>query len=514
MLNIGIRAAHAAGDLIARRVDRLHRITAAEKGPNDFVSEVDRDAEQRIIEVLQKFYPDHAILAEESGAQGESDYQWVIDPLDGTTNFLHGFPQFAVSVALKHKGILDQAVVYDPLRQELFTASRGVGAFLNDRRIRVSQRRELAGSLIGTGFPYRALEQLDAYIGVFRKLAGVAAGIRRPGAASLDLAYVACGRLDGFWEYGLQPWDIAAGALLIREAGGYISDMNGDSRRAESGDVVAGNPRLHQLLLDMIRAGADAQAAAGEVAAAEQAGAAAEQEPAAPPEPDAPAEVDTRAERRKRRTIRLRAARRTAGPRTDDRDAKPRTARRDAKPHSTDRTTRRTDKPRTTRRAAKPRTTHRADKPRTASRTTKPRTASRTTKPRTTKPSATRRTAGRTAKPRAARRDAKPRTTGRAAKPRTTRRTDKPRTTDRTAKPRATRRDAKPGATRRTDKPRTTRRTDKPRTTDRTAKPRATRRDAKPGATRRTDKPRTGGRTTKPRSTSRDAKPRKPSHRR
>ena len=223
------------------------------KSRNDFVSEVDRRAEEIIIENLRKTYPDHAILAEESGGSGNSDYRWIIDPLDGTTNFLHGFPQFAVSVALAHKGVLDQGIVYDPLRQELFTASRGEGAHLDGRRIRVTRSNTLEGALIGTGFPFRTLDRLDAYVDIFRQLTAVTAGIRRPGAASLDLAYVASGRIDGFWEYGLEQWDIAAGALLIREAGGYVSDINDGSPELKSGNIVAGNPAVHDLLLKLIR---------------------------------------------------------------------------------------------------------------------------------------------------------------------------------------------------------------------------------------------------------------------
>lgn len=253
MLNMGIRAVRAAGDFIVRCMDQLQGISVTAKSRNDFVSEVDRRAEQIIIDNLRKAYPDHAILAEESGAQGNSDYQWIIDPLDGTTNFLHGFPQFAVSVALAHKGVLDQGIVYDPLRQELFTASRGEGAHLDGRRIRVTRLNTLEGALIGTGFPFRTLDRLDAYIDIFRQLTAVTAGIRRPGAASLDLAYVASGRIDGFWEYGLEQWDIAAGTLLIREAGGYVSDINDSSPELKSGNVVAGNPAVHDLLLKLIR---------------------------------------------------------------------------------------------------------------------------------------------------------------------------------------------------------------------------------------------------------------------
>ena len=255
MLNMGIRAVRSAGDFIIQCMDRMQGIEVAEKSRNDFVSEVDRRAERIILDVLSKAYPDHAILAEESGEQGESEYRWIIDPLDGTTNYLHGFPQFAISVALEHKGVLDQGIIYDPLRQELFTASRGEGAWLNDRRMRVSRRDSLEGALIGTGFPFRSLNRLDTYLDVFRQLTAVVAGIRRPGAASLDLAYVATGRLDGFWEYGLEQWDIAAGTLLIREAGGYASDMDSGDTRIESGNIVAGNPAVHDLLMEIIRSG-------------------------------------------------------------------------------------------------------------------------------------------------------------------------------------------------------------------------------------------------------------------
>ena len=254
MMNMGIRAVRSAGDFITRCIDQSQGFSVTEKSRNDYVSEVDRRAELLIIDTLRKAYPDHAILAEESGRQEGGDYQWIIDPLDGTTNFLHGFPQFAISVALKHKGILEQGIIYDPLRQELFTASRGDGAHLDGRRIRVAQLNSLEGSLIGTGFPFRSLDRLDSYIEVFRELTAVTAGIRRAGAASLDLAYVASGRLDGFWEYGLEQWDIAAGALLIREAGGFISDIDSDSPWTDGGNVVAGNLAVHDCLLEVIRA--------------------------------------------------------------------------------------------------------------------------------------------------------------------------------------------------------------------------------------------------------------------
>jgi len=252
MLNIAIRAARNAGSIIVRHVDRIDTVQVGTKQRNDFVSEVDRLAEREIIQVIRKAYPAHAIRAEESGEHAGNEFEWVIDPLDGTTNFLHGFPQFAVSIALRHRGRLDQAVVYDPLRQELFTASRGAGALLNDRRIRVSRANGLPGALLGTGFPFRQQEHLDAYLGMFRDLFVDTAGIRRAGSAALDLAYVAAGRLDGFWEIGLGAWDIAAGALLVLEAGGMVSDFAGGADYLASGNVVCGTPKVHAAMLAAI----------------------------------------------------------------------------------------------------------------------------------------------------------------------------------------------------------------------------------------------------------------------
>jgi len=253
MLNIAVRAARSAGNIIVRNLDRLDTLTVQTKDVNDFVSEVDRQAEQEIIGILRKAYPDHSVLAEESGIQDGNDYQWIIDPLDGTTNYLHGFPQFAVSIALRHKGRIEQGVVYDPLRQELFTATRGAGAILNDRRIRVTGRKSLDGALLGTGFPFKSQQHLDAYLDMFRALFPMTAGIRRPGSAALDLAYVAAGRLDGFWEIGLSIWDMAAGVLLIQEAGGLSSDFVGGHDYLESGNLVAGNPKVFAEILKAIR---------------------------------------------------------------------------------------------------------------------------------------------------------------------------------------------------------------------------------------------------------------------
>jgi myo-inositol-1(or 4)-monophosphatase len=250
MLHIAIRAARSAGRILLRFYERADALTISSKGRNDFVSEVDRSAEQAIIAELRGKYPHHSILAEESGAHtGKEEFQWIIDPLDGTTNYLHGFPQFAVSIAFRYKGILEHAVVYDPLREEMFIASRGDGALLNDRKIRVSKRPGLEGALLGTGFPFRDYRHIDPYLAMFKSLIAKTAGVRRPGAAALDFAYVAAGRLDGFWELGLAPWDMAAGALLIREAGGMVSDVAGGERYLDTGNVVAGGIKVHAAIL-------------------------------------------------------------------------------------------------------------------------------------------------------------------------------------------------------------------------------------------------------------------------
>ena len=253
MLTIAVRAARSAGDIILRSADNLDRIQVDQKSKNDFTSEVDRNAEQEIIKIIRTAFPDHGFLAEESGEQIGNDYVWVIDPLDGTTNFLHGFPQYAVSIALKIKGKLEVGVVYDPLRDELFTASRGGGAMLNNRRLRVTKQNSLRGALIGTGFPFKKQEHLDAYLQMFRAICIDTAGIRRAGAAALDLAYVAAGRLDGFWEIGLHEWDMAAGVLLIQEAGGVVTDFSFNDNYLESGNLIAGNPRMQQFIYQAIQ---------------------------------------------------------------------------------------------------------------------------------------------------------------------------------------------------------------------------------------------------------------------
>lgn len=254
MLNIAVRAARNAGDIIVRQSTRIDELTITSKERNDYVSEVDRQAENEIMAVIRKAFPDHGILAEESGQHGSGDeFLWIIDPLDGTTNFLHGFPQYAVSIALQHKGRLEQAVIYDPMRQELFTASRGGGAQLDNRRIRVSKQTVLQGALLGTGFPYKDQVHLGAYLEMFKALIADSAGIRRPGSAALDLAYVAAGRFDGFWEIGLNPWDMAAGVLLVREAGGLVGDLAGGHDFMKNGNIVAAAPKLFPAMLREIR---------------------------------------------------------------------------------------------------------------------------------------------------------------------------------------------------------------------------------------------------------------------
>src|SRR5512135_3797314 len=252
MLNTAVKAARKAGSIINRARLDVDLVKVASKSRSDFVTEVDRAAAQAIVVILLKAYPDLAILAEESGSSGDSEYTWIIDPLDGTTNFIHGFPQYAVSIALRHREHVTQAVVYDPTRNELFTASRGRGAFLNERRIRVSKRSKLSECLIGTGFPFRSFEHLDEYVRMFRSVTEHTAGIRRPGAAALDLAYVAAGRLDGFWEIGLSPWDMAAGSLLILEAGGLVSDFKGEPAYLEEGRIVCGAPKIFPQLLNLV----------------------------------------------------------------------------------------------------------------------------------------------------------------------------------------------------------------------------------------------------------------------
>ena len=247
LLTTAVKAARRAGNVINRGARDLDLLTVKTKGPKDFVSEVDHAAEAAIVETLLSAYPDHAILAEEGtnrGANPEAENVWIIDPLDGTTNFLHGFPQYCVSIALAHRGVVTQAVIYDPVRNDLFTATRGRGAFLNDHRMRVSRRQHLRDSLIGTGFPFRDGSYLDAYLEMMGTMIRETAGLRRPGAAALDLAYVAAGFYDGYFEVGLNPWDVAAGSLLVLEAGGLIGDLAGEGEYLHGGQVIAANPRV------------------------------------------------------------------------------------------------------------------------------------------------------------------------------------------------------------------------------------------------------------------------------
>ena len=262
MLNIAVKAARRAGSIINRAALDRTQLEIRSKRANDFVTQVDRAAEAAIIDIIRQAYPDHAILGEESGAlEGKSsgkegakaEYRWVIDPLDGTTNFIHGFPQYCVSIAVQHRGATAHGVVYDPGKNELFTASKGRGAFLDDRRIRVTKCTNLKDALVGTGFPFKELSRIDLYFRQLREVMQHASGVRRAGAAALDLAYVAAGRMDAFWELGLSPWDMAAGALMIQEAGGLVGDLAGESDYLESGDIAAATPKVFPQLLAALK---------------------------------------------------------------------------------------------------------------------------------------------------------------------------------------------------------------------------------------------------------------------
>mgnify|MGYP001434171588 FL=1 len=258
MLNTAVKAARDAAEIIQFGARNLDRLTIDTKGPGDFVSEIDRKAEETIVDTLLGAYPNHGIIAEEgSGAtrgNPNSDHIWIIDPLDGTTNFLHGMPTYCVSIALQVEGKLTQGVIYDPSRNDLFTTSKGAGAFMNNRRMRVSKTLKLRDALIGTGFPFRDGAQFDEYIVQLRNLMPKTAGIRRPGSAALDLAYVAAGFYDGFWEMKLNAWDMAAGALLIQEAGGLVTGIDGEDSYLESGAIVAGTPKIFAELLKTLQA--------------------------------------------------------------------------------------------------------------------------------------------------------------------------------------------------------------------------------------------------------------------
>jgi myo-inositol-1(or 4)-monophosphatase len=253
LLNTAVKAARKGGDTALRYLNRVGDIEVRSKARNEFVTQVDHLAEAAIIDSIRERYPQHAFLAEESGARGGNEYTWIIDPLDGTTNFVHGFPVFSVSIALRVRDQIEVGVVYDPCRQEVFTATRGGGAQLDGRRIRVSAWPGLEGSLIGTGFPYRSnVEWLTQYLRMLQAVMENTAGVRRPGSAALDLCYVAAGRLDGFWEFGLNIWDIAAGTLMIREAGGLVTSLTPAPDALHSGNVLAGSPKVHEALQKLL----------------------------------------------------------------------------------------------------------------------------------------------------------------------------------------------------------------------------------------------------------------------
>lgn len=254
ILNVAVKAARNGSKIILRSMDRLSDISVSEKSRNDYVTEVDKATEIEIIETIRKAYPEHNFIGEESGTTpGNPDFSWIIDPLDGTANFIHGFPQFAISIAFKQKGKLDQAVIYDPVRDELFTASRGEGAKLNNRRIRVSECAKLEKALVGTGFPFKQPKIFNQYFTAFQMLFPKVSDMRRAGSAALDLAYVAAGRLDAHWELGLKEWDIAAGALLIKEAGGFITDFQGNENYLENGNIIAATPKIFKPLVQNLQ---------------------------------------------------------------------------------------------------------------------------------------------------------------------------------------------------------------------------------------------------------------------
>lgn len=256
MLNVAVKAARAAGAIINRAALDVESVRVSQKQANDFVTEIDHASEEAVISTLLDAYPDHAILAEESGStrgSQKSDFVWIIDPLDGTTNFIHGFPVYCVSIALSYKGKIEQAVVYDPTRNDLFTATRGRGAFLNERRIRVSKRSRLSECLISTGFPFREGDDFAAYLAMMSEVMQRTAGLRRPGAAALDLAWVAAGRCDGFFETGLKPWDMAAGSLLVQEAGGLVGNFTGEAEFLDHQECLAGNPKVYAQLIPLLR---------------------------------------------------------------------------------------------------------------------------------------------------------------------------------------------------------------------------------------------------------------------
>ncbi len=253
LLNIGIQAARQASKVLLRYVDRLDTLVISEKAKSDWITEVDRQSEKEIIEVIRRAYPEHSILGEESGYSEGNEFCWVIDPLDGTTNYIHGFPHFSISIAVKQRNQLEAGVVFDPMRNEMFIAARGQGSFLNDRRMRVSKVLKLENALIGTGLAVRETQHFPLFIEIFKNIFPQSAGIRRAGSAALDLAYVAAGRLDGYWEFPLKEWDMAAGVLLVQEAGGRVTDMSGNKEYLTEGGVISGNPKIQQAMLDIIQ---------------------------------------------------------------------------------------------------------------------------------------------------------------------------------------------------------------------------------------------------------------------
>ena len=258
LVNIAVSAARAAGRIILRNFDRADQLRVSRKSRNDFVSDVDRHAEAEIVKTIRRAYPDHAVLAEEGGADGDSEVLWIIDPLDGTTNYLHRLPHFAVSIGIQVRGRLEHGVIYAPSTNDLYVATRGSGAQLNSRRIRVSGCSDMDTALVGTGVPIRAAA-MDTYVPMLRRVVETTAGVRRAGSAALDLAYVAAGRLDAFWELHLKPWDMAAGILLVQEAGGIVTELYGDADPLKSGHILAATPKLHPLFAEMLaRAGRQA----------------------------------------------------------------------------------------------------------------------------------------------------------------------------------------------------------------------------------------------------------------
>jgi myo-inositol-1(or 4)-monophosphatase len=255
MLNVAVKAARAAGSIINRGALDVEAVRVSQKQVNDFVTEVDQASEAAIIEILLGAYPGHGILAEETGSEHgakDSDYVWIIDPLDGTTNFIHGFPFYCVSIALSIKGKIEHGVIYDPTRNDLFTATRGRGAFVNDRRLRVSKRTQLSDCLVSTGFPFRPGDNFKQYMAMMGDVMQRTAGMRRPGAAALDLAYVAAGNCDAFFEKGLMPWDMAAGSLLVTEAGGLVGNLTGEANFLDQKECLAANPRIYAQMVSLI----------------------------------------------------------------------------------------------------------------------------------------------------------------------------------------------------------------------------------------------------------------------